>query len=100
MVEPSTVWIRPVRTDRGRTACRAAKRADLERLHPAAAPTVRECVRRMLRRPSAFVRAVAAKLARQKIHDTATVADVIAEAQARSLEPGTARYTGPRPRLC
>ena len=48
-------------------------------------PTVRECVRRMLRRPSEFVRAVAEKLARQKKIDTATVDDVIAEVQNSEL---------------
>ncbi|HXH16356.1 MAG TPA: hypothetical protein VNJ10_09515 [Sphingomonas sp.] len=50
-------------------------------------PTVRECVRRMLRKPSEFVRAVAEKLARQKKLDTATVDDVIAEVQ--SPEPSS-----------
>ena len=48
-------------------------------------PTARECVRRMLRRPSEFVRAVAEKLARQKKLDTATVDDVIAEVQSPEL---------------
>jgi hypothetical protein len=54
-------------------------------------PTVRECVRRMLRKPSEFVRAVAEKLARQKKLDTATVDDVIAEVQSPELRAILAR---------
>jgi hypothetical protein len=54
-------------------------------------PTVRECVRRMLRKPSEFVRAVAEKLARQKRLDTATVDDVIAEVQSAELRAILAR---------
>jgi hypothetical protein len=54
-------------------------------------PTVRECVRRMLRRPNEFVRAVAEKLARQKKIDTATVDDVIAEVQSPDLRAILAR---------
>jgi hypothetical protein len=41
--------------------------------------TAKERVRRMLRRPSEFVRAVAEKLARQRKLDTSTVDEVIAE---------------------
>jgi len=52
---------------------------------------VRECVRRMLRKPSEFVRAVAEKLARQKKLDTATVDDVIAEVQIPELRAILAR---------
>jgi len=48
-------------------------------------PTVRECVRRMLRKPSEFARAVAEKLARQKKLNAATVDDVIAEIQSPEL---------------
>jgi len=54
-------------------------------------PSVRECVRRMLRKPSEFVRAVAEKLARQKKLDTATVDDVIAEVQSPELRAILAR---------
>ncbi|GAA0672771.1 DNA-binding Lrp family transcriptional regulator [Sphingomonas insulae] len=42
--------------------------------------TAKERVRRMLRRPTEFVRAVADKLARQRKLETSTVNDVIAEA--------------------
>jgi DNA-binding Lrp family transcriptional regulator len=44
-----------------------------------------ERVRRMLRRPSEFVRAVAEKLARQRKLDTSTVDEVIAEVQDPEL---------------
>jgi hypothetical protein len=54
-------------------------------------PMVRECVRRLLRRPSEFVCAVAEKLARQKMLDTATVDDVIAEVQSPDLRAILAR---------
>jgi hypothetical protein len=54
-------------------------------------PSVRECVRRMLRKPSEFVRAVAEKMARQKKLDTATVDDVIAEVQSSELRATLAR---------
>jgi hypothetical protein len=45
-----------------------------------------ERVRRMLRRPSEFVRAVAEKLARQRKLDTSTVGEVIAEVQDPELK--------------
>ncbi|WP_147454334.1 hypothetical protein [Sphingomonas sp. PP-F2F-G114-C0414] len=54
-------------------------------------PTVRECVRRMLRKPNEFVPAVAEKLARQKKLDTATVVDVIAEVENPELRAILAR---------
>jgi len=46
--------------------------------------TAKERVRRMLRKPSEFVRAVADKLARERKLDTSTVAEVIAE----TTDPG------------
>jgi hypothetical protein len=48
-------------------------------------PTVRECVRRMLRPQNEFVCAVAEKLARQKKIDTTTVDEVIAVVQSSKL---------------
>jgi hypothetical protein len=48
-------------------------------------PTVREFVRRMLRKPSEFVHAVAENFARQKKLDTATIDAVIAEVQNPQL---------------
>ncbi len=53
--------------------------------------TVRECVRRMLRKPSGCGRAVAEKLARRRKLDTATVDDVIAEVQRPELRAILAR---------
>lgn len=53
--------------------------------------SAKERVRRMLRKPSEFVRAVAEKLARQKKLDTSTVDEVIAEVASPELRAILAR---------
>lgn len=53
--------------------------------------TASERVRRMLRRPSEFVRAVAEKLARQRKLDTSTVEEIIGEVQDPGLRAILAR---------
>ncbi len=53
--------------------------------------SAKERVRRMLRKPSEFVRAVAEKLARQKKLDTSTVDEVIAEVASSELRAILAR---------